>query len=200
MPASVEESWLLPGCSWAEYCDLKGVQSPEKAQRLLDIMAGMIRASGKAAVPPVYVDLAEREQKDPHVLWLWALEGDYICDNKYILGVMVEYCTPTSTKDLGELAAEMINDRKLYQRAFGSYMQRRFGCLYGGHVEPDFDWEPASLAEPDASTVCGSSEGAVSQMQAQSAAQGGCEPDAGTVCGSSEGAVSQMQDKSGKKD
>ena len=129
----------LPNCTWEEHCSRHGIQSALKAKTLLLKLAGRLRKSSVEEVPPMYNAMGRQSGKEPLICWLWGLEADFIGnDDKYLLGVMYEFCRDSNDKDLTQLADEVLEDRRKYiivkERIWTRYLRRPVV-----HMEPDFD-------------------------------------------------------------
>ena len=129
----------LPNCTWEEYCSRHGIQSALKAKTLLLKLAGRLRKSSVEEVPPMYNAMGRQSGKEPLICWLWGLEADFIGnDDKYLLGVMYEFCRDSNDKDLTQLADEVLEDRRKYIIVKTVYLTRRLRVPVE-HMEPDFD-------------------------------------------------------------
>ena len=87
----------------------------------------------------MYNAMGRQSGKEPLICWLWGLEADFIGnDDKYLLGVMYEFCRDSNDKDLTQLADEVLEDRRKYIIVKTVYLTRRLRVPVE-HMEPDFD-------------------------------------------------------------
>ena len=86
----------------------------------------------------MYDAMGRQNGKEPLICWLWGLEGDFTAEDAYLLSVMYEFCRDSNDKDLDQLADEVLDDRRKYQRVKADDAARRFGKPLG-YIEPDFD-------------------------------------------------------------
>ena len=129
----------LPNCTWEEYCSRHGIQCALKAKTLLLKLAGRLRTSSVEEVPPMYNAMGRQSGKEPLICWLWGLEADFIGnDDKYLLGVMYEFCRDSNDKDLTQLADEVLEDRRKYMILKAEYAARYLGELVEP-MEPNLD-------------------------------------------------------------
>ena len=117
----------LPSCSWAEFCDIVGIEQPEWAQVFLRMVATHYGTSSTADLPEECTRLAQQESKDSFVVWVWMLTPEFrpelpgmdmdldplVPDNYYLLNVMRENCKQCP-KNWSALADECMLDRERY--------------------------------------------------------------------------------------
>ena len=138
----------LPRCSWEEFAGNIGIVNAAKASEFLNKMAVHYRLSRTDAIPPEVISMAETYYCDPHVMWLWLLcpefrgepagmpmQGDPTDPDKYyLLNVMRQFCTTTSTKSMKELAQEGWEDRRRYLEVQRQIISLELGRPVAGNL------------------------------------------------------------------
>jgi hypothetical protein len=123
----------LPHCTWAQFAAANGIENIDASQVFLGkLAASKYSRSKRERVPDEVTNRALIMHKDPYLLWIWMIDGDFrgspfgvtpsffIKDRNnaqeyYLLSIMIEFCKVPMMKQMKELVGEACDDAARYK-------------------------------------------------------------------------------------